>query len=111
KMNNINVSVQCECNHRRGLFYYSNPWAWGRPCRRCRRMMSRGIVVMPQVTVPAQTMTTTVTPAQNNWQMQQQMQQPMQQPMQQQMPMPMQQPMPQMISALPPKYDQAVAAN
>ncbi|KAH8282988.1 hypothetical protein KR054_011402 [Drosophila jambulina] len=108
-MNNVNINVQCECYHRRGLFYYANPLAWGRPCRRCRRMMARGIVVMPQVAMPVQTTTTTVTPAQcaTSWQMQQ----PMQQPMQQQMPMPMPMQEPQLMSALPPKYDQVVAAN
>ncbi|XP_017038382.1 trinucleotide repeat-containing gene 6A protein [Drosophila kikkawai] len=114
-MNNVNINVQCECYHRRGLFYYANPLAWGRPCRRCRRMMARGIVVVPQVATPVQTSTTTVMPAQcaTNWQMQQQqMQQPMNQQMQQQpMPMPMQMQQPQVMSALPPKYDQVVAAN
>lgn len=68
-------------------------------------MMNRGIVVVPQVSMPVQT-TTTVVPAQcaTNWQMQQPMQQ-------QQMPMQMQMQEPQMMSALPPKYDQVVAAN
>ncbi|KAH8412577.1 hypothetical protein KR009_003218, partial [Drosophila setifemur] len=110
KMTDVNINVQCECYHRRGLLYLANPWAWGRPCRRCRRMMSRNIVVVqPQGTtvnaVPAQvlmpnqgttTTTTMVVPAQsaNNWQTQQQMYQ--QQPM---------------VSTLPPKYDQAVIAN
>ncbi|XP_017075196.2 uncharacterized protein LOC108110609 [Drosophila eugracilis] len=96
-VNNVNINLQCECNHRRTIFYYANPLAWGRPCRRCRRMMARGniVVTVPaaQVGVPAQTTATaTVMPAQNatHWQNQQG---------------------PQTMSALPPKYDQVVAAN
>ncbi|KAH8327740.1 hypothetical protein KR074_005115, partial [Drosophila pseudoananassae] len=112
KMSNINVNI--ECHHRRGLFYYTNPWLWGSPCRRCRRLMSRGVVVVQtptsgcvsaQVAMPpgrgATTTTANVVPAQtaNNWQQQQQFQQ--QPPFQQQQ---------QMASALPPKYEQAIAA-
>ncbi|EDV57696.2 uncharacterized protein LOC6541565 [Drosophila erecta] len=95
-VNNVNINVQCECYHRRGLLYYANPLAWGRPCRRCRRMMSRNniVVTVPagQVACPVQTTATTVMPAQcaTHWQSQQQS---------------------QTMSALPPKYDQAVAAN
>ncbi|XP_043662691.1 uncharacterized protein LOC122626480 [Drosophila teissieri] len=97
-VNNVNINVQCECYHRRGLLYYANPWAWGRPCRRCRRMMSRNNIVVSvpagQVACPAQTTTTTVMPAQcaTHWQVQEQQQS-------------------QAMSTLPPKYDQAVAAN
>ncbi|KAI8042711.1 uncharacterized protein LOC128261739 [Drosophila gunungcola] len=62
-MADVNINLQCECYHRRGLLYVARPWAWGRPCRRCRRMMSRNVVVMPtQVAVPAVTTTTTVVP-------------------------------------------------
>ncbi|XP_017110581.1 uncharacterized protein LOC108134694 [Drosophila elegans] len=93
-VNNVNINVQCECYHRRGLLYYANPLAWGRPCRRCRRMMSRNniVVSVPATQVQMPNTTTTVMPAQcaTNWQAQQQ---------------------PQMMSSLPPKYDQAVAAN
>ncbi|XP_022230929.2 uncharacterized protein LOC111079900 [Drosophila obscura] len=102
-MSDIQVNVQCECYHRRGLLYFANPLAWGRPCRRCRRMMSRSnIVVVPTpMAVPAATTgpcchTTTVvqgTPAANYQQQQQQQQYP-----------------PMNVSALPPKYDQAVAS-
>ncbi|XP_016956563.1 uncharacterized protein LOC108029026 [Drosophila biarmipes] len=95
-VSNVNINVQCECYHRRGLLYYANPLAWGRPCRRCRRMMSRNNIVVSvpagQVATPVQATATTVIPAQNatHWQAQQE---------------------PQTMSALPPKYDQAVAAN
>ncbi|XP_064540849.1 uncharacterized protein LOC135430210 [Drosophila montana] len=41
------VNISCECNHRRGLLYVLRPWAWGRPCRRCQRMMDRNVVVVP----------------------------------------------------------------
>ncbi|KRF81406.1 uncharacterized protein [Drosophila virilis] len=41
------VNISCECYHRRGLLYVLRPWAWGRPCRRCRRMMDRNVVVVP----------------------------------------------------------------
>ncbi|XP_017075222.2 uncharacterized protein LOC108110633 [Drosophila eugracilis] len=55
-MSDININLQCECYHRRGVLYYANPLAWGRPCRRCRRMMSRNVVVVPtQVGVPVAT--------------------------------------------------------
>ncbi|KAH8249748.1 hypothetical protein KR032_011986 [Drosophila birchii] len=69
-MTDINVSLECaECHHSRGLLYYANPLAWGRPCRRCRKMMSSNVVVVPtsvqgtpaQVVMPAQTTTTTTT--------------------------------------------------
>ncbi|SPP78964.1 Hypothetical predicted protein [Drosophila guanche] len=105
-MSDIQVNVQCECYHRRGLLYFANPLAWGRPCRRCRRMMSRNVVVVPTtIAVPAatsgpccgRTQTTVVqsVPAVNQMQ-QQQMQQQQYQAMN--------------VSALPPKYDQAVAS-
>ncbi|XP_016987959.1 uncharacterized protein LOC108050687 [Drosophila rhopaloa] len=91
-VNNVNINVQCECYHRRGLLYYANPLAWGRPCRRCRRMMSRNNIVVSVPAAQVQTTATTVTPAQcaTHWQTQQE---------------------PHVMSALPPKYDQAVAAN
>ncbi|XP_016987967.1 uncharacterized protein LOC108050692 [Drosophila rhopaloa] len=47
-MTDVNINLQCtECYHRRGVLYYANPLAWGRPCRQCRRMMSRNVVVVP----------------------------------------------------------------
>ncbi|XP_020803833.1 uncharacterized protein LOC110180492 [Drosophila serrata] len=61
-MADVNINVQCECYHRRGLLYAARPWAWGRPCRRCRRMMSRTMMVVPaQVAQPALRATTTTT--------------------------------------------------
>ncbi|KAM8717028.1 hypothetical protein ACLKA7_003836 [Drosophila subpalustris] len=41
------VNISCDCYHRRGLLYVLRPWAWDRPCRRCRRMMDRNVVVVP----------------------------------------------------------------
>ncbi|XP_034472385.1 uncharacterized protein LOC117780092 [Drosophila innubila] len=41
------VNIHCECYHRRGLLYVLRPWAWDRPCRRCRCMMDRNVVVVP----------------------------------------------------------------
>ncbi|KAH8271813.1 hypothetical protein KR044_006606, partial [Drosophila immigrans] len=41
------VNINCECYHRHGPLYVLRPWAWGRPCRRCRRMMDRNVVVVP----------------------------------------------------------------
>ncbi|XP_016934055.2 uncharacterized protein [Drosophila suzukii] len=55
-MSDVNISLQCaECYHRRGVLYYANPLAWGRPCRRCRRMMSNVVVVPTQMGVPVAT--------------------------------------------------------
>ncbi|XP_017046100.1 uncharacterized protein LOC108091419 [Drosophila ficusphila] len=94
-MNNastVNINVQCECYHRRGLFYYANPLAWGRPCRKCRRMLSRNNIVVSVPAAQVQPAATAVVPAQcqNNCHLQQQ---------------------PQMVSTLPPKYEQAIAGN
>ncbi|XP_034099322.1 uncharacterized protein LOC117564586 [Drosophila albomicans] len=42
------VSIQCECHHRFGIIrMLTAPWALGRPCRRCRRMMERNVIVVP----------------------------------------------------------------
>ncbi|KAH8262209.1 hypothetical protein KR038_012127 [Drosophila bunnanda] len=69
-MTDVNISLECaECHHSRGVLYYANPLAWGRPCRRCRKMMSRSVVVVPtqvqttpaQVAMPVQGTTTTTT--------------------------------------------------
>ncbi|XP_017088875.3 uncharacterized protein [Drosophila bipectinata] len=60
-MSDVNINVTCECHHRRGLLYVARPWAWGRPCRRCRRMMSRSILVVP-TNIPTTTTTTTTVP-------------------------------------------------
>ncbi|KAH8352673.1 hypothetical protein KR084_005596 [Drosophila pseudotakahashii] len=56
-MSDVNINVQCvECYHRRGVLYYANPLAWGRPCRQCRRMMSRNVLVVPtQMGIPVAT--------------------------------------------------------
>ncbi|KAH8412251.1 hypothetical protein KR009_000817 [Drosophila setifemur] len=56
-MPDVNINLQCECYHPRGVLYYANPLAWGRPCRRCRRMMSRNIVVVPTTQVAPVTTT------------------------------------------------------
>ncbi|EDX15906.1 uncharacterized protein Dsimw501_GD22480 [Drosophila simulans] len=61
-MSDCNISIQCECYHRRGLLYAARPWAWGRPCRRCCRMMRRNVVVVP-TRLAAPVVTTTVVPA------------------------------------------------
>ncbi|KAI8042710.1 uncharacterized protein LOC128261741 [Drosophila gunungcola] len=62
-MGDVNINLQCaECSHPRGVLYYANPLAWGRPCRQCRRMMSRNVVVVPtQVGVPVVTTNPTIT--------------------------------------------------
>ncbi|XP_023174891.2 uncharacterized protein LOC111602166 [Drosophila hydei] len=113
------VHIHCECHHRRGLLYVVRPWAWGRPCRRCRRSMARNLVVVPAagppavtlngsmrracatpvvvtttnqaVTVPQQQQQVTVTPAQTalDWQSSQEA----------------------FPSVLPPKYNNCVAVN
>lgn len=41
------VNIQCECPHHHGPLFLLKPWAWGRPCRRCERMMERNVVVVP----------------------------------------------------------------
>lgn len=40
------VNIACECHHRHGPLALLRPWAWDRPCRRCRRMMERSNVVV-----------------------------------------------------------------
>ncbi|KAH8409327.1 hypothetical protein KR222_000232 [Zaprionus bogoriensis] len=52
------VNIQCECHHRRGLISLLLPWTWDRPCRRCERMMSRNVVVVPQPGAAGVTVTT-----------------------------------------------------
>ncbi|XP_030384574.1 uncharacterized protein LOC115631866 [Scaptodrosophila lebanonensis] len=108
-MGDYQINVHCECYHRRGLLYLARPWAWGRPCRRCRRGQNV-IVVTPSgaqphlTTVQAVAPFQMVTPAQTT----------------RPMPMPMSMPPPAytqqdafevMPSALPPKYNNAVAAH
>ncbi|KAH8273678.1 hypothetical protein KR018_008436, partial [Drosophila ironensis] len=92
-MSDVNINIQCECHHRRGLLYVARPWAWGRPCRRCRRMMSRSVIVVPTTATAVARPVATTTTTQLQVQQQQQFQQQ------------------QTASALPPKYDQAVAAQ
>ncbi|XP_030555428.1 uncharacterized protein LOC115758795 [Drosophila novamexicana] len=55
------VNIQCECYHRHGPLYVLRPWAWGRPCRRCRRMMDRNVVVVPTSGAAAVTVTPAMT--------------------------------------------------
>lgn len=43
------VNIQCECHHRHGPLFLLRPWAWGAPCRRCERMMSGNVVVVPSL--------------------------------------------------------------
>ncbi|KRG02577.1 uncharacterized protein LOC26527965 [Drosophila mojavensis] len=56
------VNIQCECPHHHGPLFLLKPWAWGRPCRRCQRMMERNVVVVPTQGAAA----VSVTPALTN---------------------------------------------